>query len=397
MKPKLAIFITRLDGGGAEKVVCLLLEALKNRYDIHVILTVLTPNMPVIDGIKVFFVTKTQHAAWLNFAKIPFLAYRYKRYLEQNEIPISLSFLFRPNLIATAARLLGWRGKVIVSERSSPIAHYSSFGKSGKLILFLIRKLYPKADLILPNSYGTRNVLEKDLNIKTQYQVIYNPLDIEKTHAEAQRDPLSKNAFFDPFDAKNHVVKRFKYVCISNLHIYKNQQLIVKAMDKLRDLNIELWLIGGGTEEANLRQLVKKLNLEDRIYIVGYDPQGLIYMKNADCFVTGTNVEGFPNAQIEALCLGLPVISTDCMSGPRELLAPDTNCDFMLSEGYEKAEFGILTTVNDVDALAAAMKEIYENNTLRETYQNRGKKRAEDFSKNIIIEEFSTMINKYYS
>ena len=388
-KPKIALFITQLDFGGAEKVVRILLEELREKYEIYLILTVRLKNIAPPEGIQTLYLNEFEKTGWRNFAKIPFQARHLKKYLEANNIPLVFSFLLRPNLIAAFMRTLGWRGKIVLSERSSPISFYSLQGRSGQLVLFLIKKIFPQADLIVPNSYGATHELRDILKIKTAYQVIYNPLDIpqteEKGRAELNND-MEKKLDFDCFS----------FLCVGQLHPYKNHKLLLTAFARLRHLNCQLLIVGGGIEADNLKQQAAALNLEKRVIFIGYDANPARYMARAHCFVTATNVEGLPNVHLEALCLGLPVISTDCVSGPRELLAPKSNINFQLKTEMEIAEFGILSPVNDGEILATAMTRMYEDVDLRQHYQKVGPRRAADFAKPLMVEKFVQMLDKMH-
>jgi N-acetylgalactosamine-N,N'-diacetylbacillosaminyl-diphospho-undecaprenol 4-alpha-N-acetylgalactosaminyltransferase len=91
---------------------------------------------------------------------------------------------------------------------------------------------------------------------------------------------------------------------------------------------------------------------------------------------------------IEALACGRAVISTDCSSGPRELLAPATDLHHKAVNNYEIGEYGILTPVNDVIALAAAMKKMYEDAALRKQFEEKAKSRAQQFDVDEIKQYF---------
>jgi N-acetylgalactosamine-N,N'-diacetylbacillosaminyl-diphospho-undecaprenol 4-alpha-N-acetylgalactosaminyltransferase len=382
-KPKIALFITQLDFGGAEKVVRILLEELQYRYEIHLILTVRLKNITPPEGIKTLYLNEFEKTSWRNFAKIPFQSRRLKTYLKDNDIPLIFSFLLRPNLIAAFTRYLGWRGIIILSERTSPIAFYSLQGRSGQFVLFLIKKIFPNADLIVPNSYGATHELRDILKINTAYQVIYNPLDIPETEEKGRallNNDIEKKVDFDCFT----------FLCVGQLHPYKNHQLLLTAFAQLSDLDCQLLVVGNGVEEGRLKALAKALNIEKRVSFVGYDANPARFMTRADCFVTATNVEGLPNVHLEALCLGLPIISTDCVSGPRELLAPKSNINFQLKNAIEIAEFGILSPVNDAPVLASAMKLIYD---LRNHYRKVGPTRASDFAKPLMVDKFVKMLD----
>jgi N-acetylgalactosamine-N,N'-diacetylbacillosaminyl-diphospho-undecaprenol 4-alpha-N-acetylgalactosaminyltransferase len=390
MKPKIAFFITRLIIGGAEKDLRLLIEAMKDRYEIHLILTIRHGDMPPLDGVKVFYLTETESKSALNFLMIPFYAFRYKRYLEKNNLPVSYSQLTRPNLIASFTRLWGWRGQIILGEKSSPVGHYQSYGFSGKIILQLIKNLYGFADLIIPNSEGTHIALAETLAIRTNYEVIFNAIHLEKTKSQS-RAPLSIPL------PEGIQLEKFIFICVSNLLVHKNQQLLIRAMEKLSGLDCQLWLVGTGEDEKKLRQLIKDCGQEKRVFLLGYRNDALQLMAKSDCFVTATRAEGLPNAQIEALTLGVPIISTDCLSGPRELLAPNSDPHKQLKTGIEHGDFGILVALDDLDAMTEAMTHIYTHSALRKKLKETSPQSVERFAYDTIMEKTVACFDKFYT
>jgi N-acetylgalactosamine-N,N'-diacetylbacillosaminyl-diphospho-undecaprenol 4-alpha-N-acetylgalactosaminyltransferase len=321
---------------------------------------------------------------------IPYYAFCYKQYLDENNVLVSYSQLTRPNLIAAFTRLLGWQGRIILGEKSSPVGHYQAYGLSGKIILQLIKRLYGYADLIIPNSEGTRIALAETLKIRTNYDVIFNAIHLEKTKSQSQA-PLSMPV---PEGIKS---ERFTYICVSNLLVHKNQQLLIRAMQKLGDLDCQLWLVGVGEEEENLRQLIKICSQEQRVFLLGYRSDALQLMAQSDCFVTATRAEGLPNAQIEALTLGLPIISTDCLSGPRELLAPNSDPHKQLKTGIEYGDYGILVALDDLDALTDAMIQMYIQPKLRKKLKETSPQSVERFAYATIMEKTVACFDKFYT
>jgi N-acetylgalactosamine-N,N'-diacetylbacillosaminyl-diphospho-undecaprenol 4-alpha-N-acetylgalactosaminyltransferase len=390
MKPKIAFFITRLIIGGAEKDLRLLIEAMKDRYEIHLILTIRHGDMPPLHGVKFFYLTETESKSAFNFLMIPYYAFRYKRYLEKNNVPVSYSQLTRPNLIAAFTRVLGWRGRLILGEKSSPVGHYRAYGFSGKIILQLIKKVYGFADLIIPNSEGTRIALAETLAIHTNYEVVFNAIHIEKTKTQSQA-PLSIPL---PEGIESG---KFTFICVSNLLVHKNQQLLIRAMQKLEDLDCQLWLVGVGEEEEKLRQLIKDCGQDKRVFLLGYRNDALQLMAQSNCFVTATRAEGLPNAQIEALTLGLPIISTDCLSGPRELLAPNSDPHQQQKTGIEHGDYGILVALDDLDAMTDAMKHMYTDTELRKKLKETSPQSVERFAYDVIMEKTVACFDKFYT
>ena len=389
MKPKIAFFINGMVIGGAEKDLRLLIETMKDFYEIHLILKIRLENMPVLDNLPVFYLTETESKSSLNFLRIPIFALRYKRYLEKNNIFVSYSQLTRPNLTAAFTRVLGWKGRLIFGEKSSPVGHYQAYGLQGKIIIQLIKRLYRYADLIIPNSVGTRIALEETLHISTRYDVIYNAIDIEKTKAQAQA-PLSMAL---PEGVNTDC---FTFICVSNLWEHKNQQLLIRALQKLPHLNCQLWLVGVGSEEEKLRRLVVECGQEARVFMLGYRSDALQLMAKADSFVTATRAEGLPNAQIEALTLGLPVISSDCLAGPRELLSTKTDPHRRITSGIEEGDCGILVAVDDVNGMAMAMERMYSNDNLRTRFKIAGPLSVGRFAYKTIMEQTIKSFEQFF-
>lgn len=154
-------------------------------------------------------------------------------------------------------------------------------------------------------------------------------------------------------------------------------------------MNAKLILVGGGKEQADLEQLAKDKAVSDRVIFTGFDKNPFRYMSVSDCFVLSSYTEGFPNVLLEALACGLPIISTDCRSGPRELLAPKTDFSFEVKNNYEEAEYGLLTPVNDAVQLAKAMNRMFTDVELRKKLQDKAKTRACEFDIEVIKKVYS--------
>ena len=99
-----------------------------------------------------------------------------------------------------------------------------------------------------------------------------------------------------------------------------------------------------------------------------------------------------PNVLLEALACSLPVISTDCKTGPRELLAPLSDYNFLMEEGVEIAEFGILVPIKRKELLSKAMDMIYADKTLYSQYKNKCLPRARSFDISLIAEEYKKIL-----
>jgi len=181
----------------------------------------------------------------------------------------------------------------------------------------------------------------------------------------------------------------FNFVTIGRLDEGKNHQLLIKAM---REVDGNLYIIGDGVLRRYLEQLIYTLNLTDRVFLVGKQKNPYKYLAKADIFLFSSNREGFPNVLVEALACEIPIISTDCKSGPREILAPDSDITFSLRNSIEIAKYGILTPINSLCKMVEAIEILKKNRKLMFEYKQKSLKRAREFHKDKIIDDFINMI-----
>jgi len=369
MRQKLSILVNDLDTGGAERVVSILLNTLHNRYDITLFMmhNIIFYDIPQDTKIVIVGNSKLSDSGLIKLLKLPYLAWKYKKL--KRDTSTSISFLSRSNYINILAKLFGMRGKIIVGERAMPSLHYKD-GLQGKINKILMKKLYPKADLVFANSMGNALDLEKNFGI-SDVKVIHNPFDIEKIVN------LSKE--------KAQLKEGFNFITIGRVDKGKNHKLLINAM---KEIDANLYIIGDGVLKEELSNLIKELGLSNRVFLLGKQKNPYKYLSKADCFVFASNREGFPNVLVEALTCGLAVISTDCKSGPREILAPNTDVTFEVYNRIELAEFGILTPVNREDKMIEAMNLLKDNKKLINSYREKSLKRAMEFDKDKIIDEF---------
>ncbi|MGP1993429.1 glycosyltransferase [Zobellia laminariae] len=376
----IALFIYSLAGGGAERVVSYLLPYLKSKgHNVHLVLMNETISYDIPDDIPVHYIEKSQanENGIFKLIKLPYLAYKYTKLAKKLNLTHSFSLLSRPNYVNVLMQFLyKEHPKIIVSERNYASMQYGYGDMQSKINNFLVRQLYPKADFVIGNSEANVKDLIDNYGINSKLTgIIQNPIDIEKIEKV-----IIKNNFFDP--------SYFNMITVGRLEVVKNHELLLKAIQKTP--KVRLFFLGKGHLQQQLEQLASDLNIQNRVFFLGFDNNPYQYLKAADLFVFGSNHEGFPNVLLEAMCCGLPILTTNCKSGPSEIMKlekPIEN-DIMITP------YGILTPVGDVTTMAKGMAYFVENPDYLTTCKTNVLERIKDFRKEGILKAYELALSK---
>ncbi|MGE5392022.1 MAG: glycosyltransferase [Deltaproteobacteria bacterium] len=162
----------------------------------------------------------------------------------------------------------------------------------------------------------------------------------------------------------------------------KNFQLLIRAHADLlaRGISNKLIIIGEGPERANLEQMVRNLGVEATVDLPGFQSNPYSWIRQARVFVMCSNIEGFSGVIIEAMALGVPVVATDCPSGPAEIL--------------ENGRYGFLIPLDDKAALVEAMTSLLGDASRVKYFSDLGLERVNDFRPELIIPQFEQAIEK---
>lgn len=212
-------------------------------------------------------------------------------------------------------------------------------GPAGRWKLWRLARLYRRADAIIANSAGVRDDIARVTGVpEARIHLVRNPVitpDLETLAAA----PLEHPWLDDP-DVP--VV-----IGAGGLRQQKDFTTLIRALALLRRRRpARLLLLGQGRQEARLRELTDELGLKDCVEFVGFVNNPYPWLARCSLFALSSRWEGSPNVLTEALALGTPVVSTDCRSGPREIL--------------DGGRYGPLVPVGDSEALAGAMDQILD-------------------------------------
>jgi glycosyltransferase involved in cell wall biosynthesis len=167
-----------------------------------------------------------------------------------------------------------------------------------------------------------------------RFSVIHNPVRL--------RDTPSFESLADA-EALWGVPRGARLISVGKFKAQKNHPLLLRAFARLSRPDARLMLVGSGDGEPALRQLAAELGVAERVIFAGFKADPTPFYATSDLFVLASDYEGFGNVIVEALRCGVPVVATDCRSGPREIL--------------DDGKYGRLVPVGDADALAEAMFE----------------------------------------
>jgi N-acetylgalactosamine-N,N'-diacetylbacillosaminyl-diphospho-undecaprenol 4-alpha-N-acetylgalactosaminyltransferase len=374
---EITLLINSMGEGGAQRVVATLVKQfVKEGKRVTLICLAKNDLHELPKEVNRVYLTEKSRDSML---WIPYYAWKLKKYLKVKDIEVLQSYLFRANYVNILSKTFGSQHLVQVSNRSV-VSRFLNEGISGKINLFLIKSLYKKADLLMYVSERMKQDFHELFSIEKEEVVIYNPYDIERVKKEA-KEPVK--------DFKFKTYKRY-LVTVGRLISLKRFEDVIEVLKRL-PADVELILLGDGGERAKLKSLSKSLGLEHRVHFVGQVKNPFSYISRADIFVSSSAVEGFPNVLLESMICETPIVSSDCISGPREILAPTTDSSKQLEKGLEEAEYGMLYAVGDKKALCEALNKLLENRELRTSYIHNAIKRAEFFSVEKIAQQYQTL------
>ena len=148
---------------------------------------------------------------------------------------------------------------------------------------------------------------------------------------------------------------------------------------------VRLYIFGDGILKTELEKIIQDLKFENRVFLMGFESNPYKYLKAADLFVFSSNHEGFPNVILEAMACELPIVSTNCPSGPNEIFKVNTDYDF---SDNVVTDYGILVPRNNIKKMVEAINILMQNKKYYQNCKTQVIKRVEDFEANKILDEF---------
>ena len=362
---KISIVLPNLEGGGAERLAIYLANDWVGRgFKVEMVLmkkhgellSILRPEILIID-------LKAKR-----FRNGILRLYKYFKYSQPDIIWVGMWPL---TSISVVSWILSKRVGLIylIDHNQLSISVINELKVPAFILKMLMRLTYPFASGIMTVSHGVKaDLIELGGFRGDQVKVIYNPaatgIPAKMKVTEEDRGAIWGEGF------DNHILS------VGALSNQKNYELLIKAFAKIsKKLNAKLIILGEGNLRGSLESLIGELNIEKSVELAGFTKNPYLWYLTADLYVMSSSWEGLPTVLIEALECGLPIVSTDCPSGPNEIL--------------ENGRFGKLVPINNPDALKVAIEislaEDYDSTSLI--------KRAKDFT----IGNISKQYLKYFN
>lgn len=359
---KILFLISSLGSGGAERVASTLCNVWVDRGDAVTLIPTYsgggTPFYHIDDRVELFYLSdfvgnkKNYLTRMLALRKI----------IREGDYNVIVSFLPNVNIAALLASLFT-DTPCVICERSDP-----SVQPIGYFWKFACKLLYRLSDIVTVQTNAVADSISSVYKGLPKIVVVPNPIPGNLIEWSAD---LGK--------AKS----RYKLVSIGRLSPEKRVDDIVNIFAGLSgdffDWDLDIW--GAGPEESKIQNLIDGYNMNDRIKLMGRSNNPWEVMSQADVFIMNSIFEGFPNALLEAMAVGLPCITSDCRSGPREI--------------SDNGKNAILVNTEDGVEMENALRQLMSNKDLRVDLGRRARKSVNSrYSVNKIIEIWDDVFKK---
>ena len=326
-KQKISLILPNLSGGGAQKVLIGLANSFV-RSGVSVDLVLVHAKGPYLKDIsaKVNIVD-------LNRKRVLFSIFSLARYFKENRPSSSLVTLHHMSIVTVIARAISMIDFKLIIRQPNYLSKTVPQNLLTKYYLSIVRFMFNKSDGVVGISQGVSDnlVLNGVKNVRT----IYNPLDYSYIHSMSRIE-------------NNLKVSQPLIIGVGRLENQKNFSLLIKAFSIVtRTTAAQLCILGEGSLREALEKEASDLKVSNRVSFPGFVDNPYVYMRKADVFVLSSRWEGFGNVVLESLAVGTQVVSTNCPSGPAEIL--------------ENGKYGKLVRLDDAEDLAKKILDSISN------------------------------------
>ena len=277
---------------------------------------------------------------------------RLRQIIKETKPDVLISFTTMCNIVAYFAKL-GSAVPLVISERTNPLAYPLNAVWSR-----LKHRAYKGADALVLQTQG----------VQSQYQIYSTPQYII-------RNPLILPTHIPPIESYNSKI----LITVGRLDTYKNVQLLVKAFAKTNQKDWSLWIIGRDAgEQKNIEQDIETLDITKQVRFFGNQTNVFSYLSKASIFAMTSRVEGYPNALLEAMAMGLPAVSTNCDFGPSEII--------------EEGKSGFIVPLDDEKTFAEKLLLLMQSESLRQEMGQNARSVNVTHSLSAVMQQWDTLL-----
>lgn len=273
--------------------------------------------------------------------------------------------------------LSSWHGKPLIADVQVCLSRWINDSCS-PMHHHLCRWIYPQIRQIRCVSTGVAQDLQQTYRVPAQQlSVVYVPFDLAAI-AQAAAQPIL--AIHDPIFDHPTIVAAGRFTS------QKRFDVAIQALLHLRQqhhIDAHLLILGEGELRPQLEEQIAALGLAQSVFLPGFVDNPHTYIRRAQAFLLSSDYEGFGRVLVDALAVGCPVVSTNCPSGPDEIL--------------EGGKWGLLAPMNDPVAIAAALVQVLTNPALAEQLSQQGTQRAQAFNTEAVANQYEALIRSYPS
>lgn len=368
---KITFVTATLTSGGSERVMSIVANKMQERgYEVEIVcLNDQIVFYPINEGIKITHVEVESGTK-----SLPKKLWWFRRYIKQTQPDVVIAFMVSVYTV-TLLSLMGVDIPVISSVRNDPA--YSNLRKK------ITRKLLlPQSAHVVVQTQQIKQFFNK--NIQKMTTVIYNPVNEKVFEASYDDDNVEDNENLKlkvkvgRLKVKEERLNRI--ISVGRLYPQKDQKMMIEAFAKVSERFPEwkLVIFGEGPERESLESLVERLKVKDKVSLPGRSESIIDELKKSKIFCLSSIYEGMSNALVEAICVGLPIVTTR-VSGTEELIENGVN--------------GFVVNVGDKDSMAKALIKIIEDETLQNQFAEKNKAQAIKFETNTIVDQWEDLVN----
>lgn len=355
--------------GGTERSAANTSKILSTEHEVYVALYDASDIKYSFGGKLVDFYLPAKNKLLYKIANNIFRILKYKSLIKKEKLDLLYEFISINNPISrikhkSAIRIISSRDFSVLSTNTERFNQCLS-----------------NADAMICNSQYLREFfITKHPEQKEKVFTVYNYIDINEIQEQSLEDTDDE---FKDFLARHSET----IVSVGRFCKEKGFEYLIESFALSRKHNnVGLVLVGDGDYRSKYQAVIDKYDLASHVFFTGFQKNPYKYMKSCSVFVLSSLSEGFPNVLAEAMALGLPVIATNCFSGPAEILRKDSDY-YAVKDKYTESDFGIITpTLNTEDKsnaileLSNAISNIVSDQKLRTKYAELAIQRAKVFS-----------------